>query len=117
MLLNTHRTDIDVIIWSIIGLAALTYFGLMPTAIIFFLLNNLVINRNALDYEEGPISVFFEKVVMLGPFVLAFFYSFSCPVVFDDRFGVEKYYTQIRNYLGFDECWAATSIITFFVWW
>jgi hypothetical protein len=116
-MVNTNRFDPDLVILSFIGVVSQYYFGLLPSATIFMFVGYFVVKRNVQDYNDSNFTKAFEMFFTLLLPILAFFYSFSCPLIVNDRFGVGHLYAFMRAWLGIDECWAMGSILRLFVWW
>ena len=102
---STYRTDLDLFALGIGCLIAWHFAGLMPASLIALAVMVLSNRRDDEEYGSTFLTTYFFDPILYAAYVLAFLYSFSCPFIGSDIFGLSSVYASIREFLGIQHCW------------
>jgi len=108
---STRRTDPDIILLGLLGVVVWYFFGLMPASLIFGLASYFIAKRDSLDDNDSKFWATVTMALMMAAPIVGFVYSFSCPAIWNDAFGVAPYYAALRSALGIEECWAFGTML------
>ena len=104
-MVNTLRGDLDLIVLFLAGFVAWHFAGIMPASALFLAISVLSNRRDEIEDGKSLLSTWLFYPIGYAPPTLAFLYSFSCPFIGSDIFGLSGVYASIREFLGIQHCW------------